>query len=265
MAIGVGDVAPDFTLSGTGGTTYTLSSYRGNPVVLVFYPGDDTPVCTKQLNSYNNDLGEFVGLDATILGISPQDVPSHEKFKAKHQLAFPLLADTDKEVGAMYGTLGPIGFYRRSVFVIDGRPTVLRTMMSNEREEGLDVRLDFDKLGKIGRAGQSVLPVILQDADSGEVLFLGYANEEAYRATLERRSAVLWSTSRNELWHKGATSGDVLELVDVRVNCEQNSLLYRVRRATGGACHTKDPSTGAARPGCYYRVVEQSDRMRFTT
>lgn len=135
--------------------------------------------------------------------------------------------------------------------------------MSHDIEEGLEVRLDFDKLGKIGRAGQLVVPVVLQDAESGEVLFLGYANEEAYRETLARRSAVLWSTSRNELWHKGATSGDVLELVDVRVNCEQNSLLYRVRRATGGACHTKDPATGAARPGCYYRVVETPALLRF--
>jgi phosphoribosyl-AMP cyclohydrolase len=132
----------------------------------------------------------------------------------------------------------------------------------NDLEEGVEFRLDFDKLGKIGRAGQAVVPVVLQDAESGEVLFIGYANDEALRATLERRSAVLWSTSRNELWHKGATSGDVLELVEVRVNCEQNSLLYRVRRATGGACHTKDDS-GAARPGCYYRVVESTDRLRF--
>ena len=130
-------------------------------------------------------------------------------------------------------------------------------------EEGLALALDFDKLGKIGRTGQGVLPVILQDADSGEVLFLGYANEQALRETLARGSAVLWSTSRNELWHKGATSGDVLELVDVRINCEQNSLLYRVRRATGGACHTKDPATGKARPGCYYRVVDGAHTLSF--
>ena len=133
----------------------------------------------------------------------------------------------------------------------------------NDVEEGLAVQLDFDKIGKIGRAGQQVVPVVLQDADSGEVIFLGYANELAYRETLARGSAVLWSTSRNELWHKGATSGDVLTLVEVRVNCEQNSLLYRVRRATGGACHTKDASTGKTRSGCYYRVVETPERLRF--
>jgi peroxiredoxin Q/BCP len=124
MALGVGDSAPDFTLDGTGGRAYSLSEFRGSPVVLVFYPGDDTPVCTKQLNSYNHDLSEFVGLDARILAISPQDVASHEKFAAKHGLRFPLLADTDKAVGAQYGTLGPIGFYRRSVFVIDGEGVI---------------------------------------------------------------------------------------------------------------------------------------------
>lgn len=119
MPVGVGDQAPAFTLDGTGGRSYSLSEYRGHPVVLVFYPGDDTPVCTKQLNSYNHDLSEFVGLEATLLAISPQDVASHERFRTKHGFEFPLLADVDKSVGAAYGTLGPIGFYRRSVFVVD--------------------------------------------------------------------------------------------------------------------------------------------------
>jgi phosphoribosyl-AMP cyclohydrolase len=72
----------------------------------------------------------------------------------------------------------------------------------------------------------------------------------------------LWSTSRNELWHKGATSGDTLDLVEVRVNCEQNSLLYRVRPSTGGACHTKD-ADGKARPACYYRRVSGPDSLEF--
>ncbi|MCQ3813519.1 MAG: phosphoribosyl-AMP cyclohydrolase [Acidimicrobiia bacterium] len=123
-----------------------------------------------------------------------------------------------------------------------------------ELEEGLHVEIDFDKVAKIGRAGHQVVPVVLQDVDSGDVLFIGYANEEAYRATLERNSAVLYSTSREELWHKGATSGDQLELVEVKVNCEQNSLLYRVRKTGGGVCHTKDEG-GNTRPTCYYRTV----------
>ena len=71
---------------------------------------------------------------------------------------------------------------------------------------------------------------------------------------------MLWSTSRDELWHKGATSGDTLDLVEVRVNCEQNSLLYRVRPTTGGACHTTGPD-GRARPGCYYRRLTGSHTL----
>ncbi len=129
-------------------------------------------------------------------------------------------------------------------------------------EEGLSVELDFDKVAKIGRAGHQVVPVVLQDADSGEVLFIGYANEQAFSATLERRSAVLYSTSRQELWHKGATSGDTLEVVDVKVNCEQNSLLYRVRKAGTGVCHTKDEN-GSTRPTCYYRTVTDPDSLAF--
>jgi len=129
-------------------------------------------------------------------------------------------------------------------------------------EEGLDQKLDFDKVAKIGRAGHQVVPVVLQDADSGDVLFIGYANEDAYRLTLERRSAVLYSTSREEIWHKGATSGDTLELVDVRVNCEQNSLLYLVRKAGAGVCHTTD-ETGTARQTCYYRTVADAETLEF--
>jgi len=129
----------------------------------------------------------------------------------------------------------------------------------NELEEGTRARLDFAKLRKIAETGQTVLPVVLQHADSGEVLFIGYANERALAETLRVRQAVLWSTSRNELWHKGATSGDWLDLVDVRVNCEQNSLLYRVR-PRAGVCHTKDAS-GKARRQCYYRVLKSTEEL----
>ena len=124
MALGVGDQAPDFTLPGTGGRSYSLSEYRGRPVVVVFYPGDDTPVCTKQLNSYNDELAQFETLDAVVLAISAQDVSSHEKFADKHGFRFPLLADVDKKVAGSYGVLGPLGFMRRSVFVVDAGGTV---------------------------------------------------------------------------------------------------------------------------------------------
>ena len=124
----------------------------------------------------------------------------------------------------------------------------------NELEEGRALTLDWDKLAKLGARGQRVVPVVLQHADTGDVLFVGYANDQALRESLARRQAVLWSTSRDELWHKGATSGDWLDLVEVRVNCEQNSLLYRVRPRAGGACHTRDAS-GNTRPACYYRRI----------
>jgi thioredoxin-dependent peroxiredoxin len=124
MALAVGDEAPDFTLPGTGGRSYTLSEYRGQPVVVVFYPGDDTPVCTKQLTSYTDDIAQFDGVGAQVLAISPQDVASHERFATKHGFRFPLLADTDKQVAQAYGTLGPLGFPRRSVFVVDAAGTV---------------------------------------------------------------------------------------------------------------------------------------------
>jgi peroxiredoxin Q/BCP len=120
VSVGVGDPAPDFTLPGTGGRDYSLAEFRGQPVVLVFYPGDDTPVCTKQLNSYNDDLEQFGEMNAQVLGISAQDVSSHDAFAGKHGFGFPLLADTDKAVAGLYGTLGPIGFPRRSVFILDG-------------------------------------------------------------------------------------------------------------------------------------------------
>lgn len=124
MRIKVGDHAPDFTLPGTGARDFSLEAERGHAVVLAFYPGDDTAVCTVQLNSYNDDLAEFRDLGATLLGISPQGVESHERFAAKHGFAFPLLADEDKAVGEAYGILGPLGFYRRSIFVVDAGGTV---------------------------------------------------------------------------------------------------------------------------------------------
>ena len=120
MSLSIGDAAPDFTLPGTGDRSYTLVEFRGQPVVLVFYPGDDTPVCTKQLNSYNDDLGQFADLGAQVLALSAQDLDSHARFATKHGFQFPLLADTDKAVAGLYGTLGPLGFPRRSVFVVDG-------------------------------------------------------------------------------------------------------------------------------------------------
>ena len=131
----------------------------------------------------------------------------------------------------------------------------------NELEEGNRLGLDFGKLASVAATGARVVPAVLQDAESSEVLFIGYANDEAIETSLSERIAVLWSTSRNELWRKGATSGDVLELAEIRVNCEQNSVLYLVRRTTGGACHTLSAS-GSARPSCYYRAITDEMTLR---
>jgi peroxiredoxin Q/BCP len=129
-ALKVGDKAPEFTLAGTDGTPeghrdYKLTELAGRPAVLVFYPGDNTPVCTRQLNSYTADIEQFRELDATVWAISPQSVESHDGFSADQGgFAFPLLADVDKEVGRSYGILGPVGFYRRSIFVVDAEQVV---------------------------------------------------------------------------------------------------------------------------------------------
>ena len=93
--------------------------------MLVFYPGDNTPVCTRQLNAYTDDIDRFEEVGAQVLALSPQSVVSHDEFSCKQGgFGFPLLADVDKAVGEAYGILGPLGFYRRSVFVIDGEGVV---------------------------------------------------------------------------------------------------------------------------------------------
>ncbi len=124
-----------------------------------------------------------------------------------------------------------------------------------EIEEGTELQLDFLKLQKVAKTGLPVLPVVVQDADSLDVLVVAYANREALEHSLKTGIATFWSTSRNELWIKGKTSGDTLELIDVRVNCEQNSLLYLVRMQGGGVCHTKD-AEGKTRQTCYYRSLK---------
>lgn len=150
MSVGVGDPAPDFELPGTGDRTYSLADFAGRPLVLVFYPGDDTPVCTKQLNSYNDGLDQFEELDAQVVGISAQDVGSHEKFSDKHGFGFPLLSDPDKTVAAAYGTLGPIGFPRRSVFIIDADGIV---RYAHRAIAGLTYRPVSELLGALGKLG----------------------------------------------------------------------------------------------------------------
>jgi peroxiredoxin Q/BCP len=116
--VDVGDAAPDFELPGTGGKTYKLSDYRGRKLVLAFYPGDFTAVCTKQFCSYRDQSEKLDQIGADVLGISPQSVESHERFTQEKSLNVPLLADEDKSVAKAYGVLaGPM--VRRAIFVID--------------------------------------------------------------------------------------------------------------------------------------------------
>jgi peroxiredoxin Q/BCP len=116
----VGDPAPPFELQGTGERAYRLQDFRGQRVILAFYPGDFTPVCTKQFCSYRDDGDRIEALGVKMLGISPQSVESHEHFASHHGLTIPLLSDPGKSVARSYGVVGPAGFIRRSVFLVDG-------------------------------------------------------------------------------------------------------------------------------------------------
>jgi peroxiredoxin Q/BCP len=116
----VGDEAPSFDLPGSGDRTYRLSDYRGKGVILAFYPGDFTTVCTKQFCSYRDNSDQIAALGVDLLGISPQSVDSHERFIQEKSLNVPLLADEGLKVAKAYGVAAPGGFVRRSTFVIDG-------------------------------------------------------------------------------------------------------------------------------------------------
>lgn len=120
----VGEQAPDFELQGTGGA-FKLSEHRGERVVLLFYPGDNTMVCTKQFCSYRDRAEDFAALNATVVGISAQDLDSHKGFSEKHGLNVPLLADIDKSVARAYSAVTPgIGATKRAVIVIDEQGVV---------------------------------------------------------------------------------------------------------------------------------------------
>jgi peroxiredoxin Q/BCP len=119
----VGDIAPDFELEGTEGR-FKLSEHRGSRVVLLFYPGDETPVCTRQFCSYRDRSDDLAALDATLVGISGQDVESHRDFTSHHGLTVPLLADPDKAVARAYGVTRPVLGTQRATFVVDEAGTV---------------------------------------------------------------------------------------------------------------------------------------------
>ena len=109
--------------------------------------------------------------------------------------------------------------------------------MSRELEEGLELALDWQKLEKAVAGTKGIIPVAVQHADTREVILVAYINQQAFKESLKRKMLVLWSSSRQELWVKGATSGETFALVEAYVNCEQNSLLFVVRPERGGICH----------------------------
>jgi thioredoxin-dependent peroxiredoxin len=130
-----GAPAPDFTLVSDSGETMTLSSLRGKPVVLYFYPKDDTPGCTAQACGIRDAWGDFERAGAVVLGVSPDDEQSHVKFKSKYDLPFTLLADTDHKTADEYGVWGEKTFAGkkymgvfRSTFVIDEEGNVVKEM-----------------------------------------------------------------------------------------------------------------------------------------
>ncbi len=116
-------------------------------------------------------------------------------------------------------------------------------------EEGTELLIDFEKRG-------GLIPAVVQDVADGRILMVAYVNPEALKVTLEKGMATFWSTSRNELWTKGETSGDFLKIVEILTDCDQDALIYRVEPQGGGACHTKDPETGKTRETCFYRKFE---------
>ncbi len=120
MTLQNGDPAPDFTLPDQDGAPFTLSARRGERLLLVFYPGDNTPVCTRQLCEYRDGIEEFAGLGVTVIGISRDDAESHRKFRSRHALPFTLLSDPDLQVAAQYGCRGPLGM-KRAVFLVDAK------------------------------------------------------------------------------------------------------------------------------------------------
>jgi thioredoxin-dependent peroxiredoxin len=126
MSLKIGDPAPDFALEGYDPRAdetrlFRRSEFAGAPLIVVFYPADNTPVCTAQLRSYTAGLSEFDQVGAAMVAISPQDVASHRGFsEAQGGFAFPMLSDLDKKVGRAYGILGLQDLYRRSTFVVDG-------------------------------------------------------------------------------------------------------------------------------------------------
>jgi len=127
----------------------------------------------------------------------------------------------------------------------------------NALEEGRELQLDFSKISKVAQACRDVIPVAVQDITTKEVILIAYTNREALELTVKTGIVTFWSTSRNEFWIKGKTSGNTYAIRNIFVNCEQNSLVYQVQAKAQGICHTSNKA-GKAR-NCYYRKLNFSD------
>ena len=131
---------------------------------------------------------------------------------------------------------------------------VLDGPFDGQSVEGTNVlKLDFDKLNKISKISNSVIPVAVQDAATNEVILIAYTNKAAFEETVKHRKAIFWSTSRNELWFKGKESGNTFTINAIYVNCEQNSLVYKVTPDKGNICHT---SVNKVANNCFYRKLD---------
>ncbi len=128
-------------------------------------------------------------------------------------------------------------------------------------EEGNKINIDFNKLQGITSTG--IIPVAVQDIQSKKVLIIAYTNKKAFEYTLKNKVVTFWSTSRNELWIKGEISGEYLDIYDILVNCEQNSLLYLVKLRRQGACHTKNIDGVSPRLSCFYRRIDGTNCLSF--
>jgi thioredoxin-dependent peroxiredoxin len=149
LAVEEGLPAPDFTLTSDSGDDITLSSLKGSPVVLYFYPKDDTPGCTTQACGIRDAYGEFEQAGAVVLGVSPDDRSSHAKFREKYDLPFTLLADTEHEAAEAYGVWGEKTYagktymgVSRSTFVIDADGNVARIFLQVKPDEHADQVLE---------------------------------------------------------------------------------------------------------------------------
>ncbi len=133
-------------------------------------------------------------------------------------------------------------------------------MSQTELEEGKELRLDFNKLNDIGATGKDLIPAVVQDTETGEVLMVGYINKEVLETALREQCVTFWSTWRDEVWIVGKNTGDTLRIIETRVNCEQTAVLFLARRSGGGACHTKS-SDGKSRIGCFYRRLNSDGQL----